>query len=678
VLTKEGDNEFIFWGQDFKTKKSVTDGNIKILNLQDGLRELQTVSFNAEGIAKGTINADADIALVQRNDDRAIVPINLKYLNTDYLYGRFLPKGRLTRYFIFTDRPLYRPGDTVYFKAVLRDDDDARYTIPEGEALVKIYSGYYYGGSSIQPIFERNFQISADGTINGQYQLPVSAKTGYHTLAVSVPSQADRDNYWHSEWPSNTISFDVQFFKKPEFSIDVTTPKTELIAGDKTSFKISGQYFSGQSLINQKVKYTVYSADFYEYQYLADQQNLSRNLSDDYHYRYRYGNNKVTEGTATLDKNGEAEINIDSTINFNKGKSQVFSIEATIDDGSITPSFSRRNILVYAGEYGIYRKDTSYGVKVNAPLSLPVTLIPYRSNTDVGGVNLIAKIHRENWISYQEENKKHPCYRKEEEDLPQISIKTDGQGNAAFTFTPTKIGSYAIRVEGKDTRGNLISKLFHSYVSVDNQPYYTTDGSNDLTIAADKQKYLPTDTVRLKIFSSIPNRDVFLSLERGRVNKFQIVHLDGKNGAVEIPLVSTDIPNMYAKVASFSNYTLDTTTVNIPVSSEGKKLLVDITPNSKTFGPGETVTVNVSTTDVEGNPVSADLALWTVDKAIFELSDIKLGDIFNTFWKERSNTTQEAHSLEGILVEQAEGGGCFAKGTSVLMADGTLKKNRGC
>jgi uncharacterized protein YfaS (alpha-2-macroglobulin family) len=673
VLSQEGDNEFIFWGQSFKTKRSVTDGNIKILNLQDGQKELQTISFNGEGIAKGSLNAEADIALVQQNDDRAIVPLNLKYLNTGYSYREFQAKGRLTKYFIFTDRPLYKPGDTVYFKAVLRDDDDARYTISGGEAMARIYSDYYYEGSNVQPILERSIPISADGTISGQYQLPASAKVGSYTLAVSVPNQARRENYWNSEWSSNTIYFDVQFFRKPEFSIDVTTPKTELIAGDKTSFKISGQYFSGQPLLNQKVKYTVNSADFFEYQYLTDQQRLFYDLSDDYRYGHWYGVNKVTEGVATLDKYGQAEIDLDTKINFNKGKSQVFSIGATIDDGSQNPAFSRRNILVYAGEYGIYRSDTAYGVKINTPLSLPVTLVPCRNSTNVGNINLTAKIHRENWIAYQETDKKYPSYRKEEEDLPQVNAQTDSQGNATFTFTPKKIGSYTITVEGSDIRGNLISKIFYSYVSAEDQPYYTSTGSNELTIATDKQKYQPTDTVRLSIYSLTPDRDVFLSLERGRVDRFQIVHLNGKNATVEIPLVSSDVPNIFAKVASFSNYALDSTMANVPVSSEGKKLMVSLTPNNKTFGPSETVTVNVATTDSGGNPVAADLALWAVDKAIFELSHNKLGDIFDTFWKERGDTTDEAHSLEGILVQMSEGGGCFAKGSLVLMSDEKFK-----
>ncbi|MBI4038453.1 hypothetical protein HY384_00690 [Candidatus Daviesbacteria bacterium] len=669
VLTKEGNNEFIFWGQNFKTKRSISDGVIKIFNLQNSRKELQTVSFGAEGIAKANLNVEADIALVQQNDDWAIIPINLKYLNTGYSYQTFQPKGKQTRYFIFTDRPLYRPSDTVYFKAILRDDDDARYNIPGGEALVKI-SPEYDG----KPVLEKSYPISADGTISGQYQLPANAKIGYYTLAVKMPNQAAQTDYWDSEWSSNSISFDVEFFRKPEFSIDVTTPKTEVIASDKTTFKISGTYFSGQPLLGQKVKYTVYSADFYEYQYLSDQQYLSQTLSSDYRYGYWYGNTKVVEGTATLNKNGEVEIDMDTKLPFAKGQNQVFSIEATIDDGSQNPAFSRRNILVYAGEYGIYRKDYSWGSKVNTTLSLPITLVSHKNIGNVSGINLTAKLHRTNWIAYQEEDKKYPSYRQEQEDLANISAKTDSGGNATFTFTPTKIGSYTITVEGKDGRGNLISKVFYAYVSDDDQPYYSNEGDNQLTISEDKQKYLPADTLRLNIFSQIPDRDVFLSLERGRVDRFQIVHLNGKSSSIDIPLVNADIPNIFAKVSSFSASTLDSNQTNVIVSPESKKIIVNIIPNSQTFGPGETVTVNVSTTDSGGNSVSSEVALWAVDKAIFELSDNKLGDIFKTFWAERANTTQDAHSLEGIVVNQSErGGGCFAAGTKVLMGNGTLK-----
>lgn len=677
VLTKEGDNEFIFWGQDYKTKRSVSDGVIKLYNMQDGKKELQTVSFTAEGLAKANLTSDADIAVVTRNDDRVVIPLNLKYLNTGYANKDFQSKVRRTRYFIFTDRPLYKPGDQVFFKAVLRDDDDVAYTIPSGEATVKAYEGYFYeyeGAPKLQPFFEKTVSITPDGTISGDFKLPPAGKVGQYTLVVNVPNQSGKTSYWDSEYSSSQISFDVEYFKKPEFSIDITTPKRELIAKDNTSFTIKGEYFSGQPLAGQKVKFAVQSGNFYEYQYLADRMSLPEESSYDYRYGYFYDSKEVMTGTVTLDQKGEAVTDLKALIPpENRGKTQVFIVSATFDDGSITPSYARKNILVYAGDFGIYRSDYSYGTKINTPLSLPVKLVVFRSGAKISNINLTAKIHRDNWVSFQETGKKDLSYKKEEEDLPSISAKTSSDGSATLSFTPTKLGSYKISVEGTDSKGNPILKEFYSYVTDYDYPSYTDQGNNELTISTDKQKYQPSDTVKFTIFSQMPNRDVFLSLERARVNRYQVVHIDGKTKTVEVPLETTDIPNMFARVSSFSNYTLDSNETNIKVSSDSKKLVVNVTPNSKTYGPGETVNLNVSTTDTGGNPVAADVAVWAVDKAIFELSDNKLGDIFDTFWHERYNSTQEAHSLEGILVQMAEGGGCFAAGTKVLMQDGSLK-----
>ncbi|HUQ85548.1 MAG TPA: alpha-2-macroglobulin family protein [Candidatus Limnocylindrales bacterium] len=678
AVVREGDGEYIFWGQNFKTKRSLQEGAVILYSLQDGRREMDRVSFGKDGIAKAQISGDADIALIAQDDERAIMPINLRYMyegSSSYRY--FQEKVKKTRYFIFTDRPLYKPGDTVSYKAILRDDDDARYSIPTGEAQVKLYSGYYYEGSEEESIYEEKKTISPDGAISGTYKIPTDSKVGNHTLAVSLPERGSTANsffYRGGDYSASTISFDVQYYKKPEFSIEVSSPKIELISKDKTTFKIKGSYFSGQPLLGQKIKYIVSSSDYYEYEYLSDQKSRAQNVSDKYRYGNWYGgNHNVANDTAVLNKHGEAEIDLKTDISFAQGKTQILSIEATIDDGSLTPAFSRKNILVYAGEYGIYRRDSDYGKKINTPLNLPVALRSHKGKIDVAGIDLYAKVHREDWISYQEENKKYPSYRKEEENLPDLRTKTDENGNAEFSFTPTKTGSYKITVEGKDARGNSIAKEFYSYVSSDDRPYYNQQGQNDLTIEKDKSRYQPTDSVKLNIFSQVPNRDVLLSFERGRVDRYQVVSLFGKSGSVDIPLTETDIPNMYASVVSFDDNTLNQNQINIPVSTESKKLITTIKPDSNTFGPGETVTLDIKTADTKGNPVSSDVAIRVVDKAIFELTDSNVSDIFDNFWLERSNGTQEAHSLQGIIVSQGGGGGCFVAGTQILMSDKSLK-----
>ncbi len=658
VLAKQANGEFVLWGQDFKTKRSISGGSVQILNLQDGQNVIQTTNFDSSGIARASLSKDADIALTQFGDDLAIVPLNLKYLNSGAFWNPFAPLTKQTKYFTFTDRPLYKPGDTVFFKSIFRDDDDARYSLPSGMASIKIYSGY----NDQEALYAKNITISGDGTISGEYKIPENSKVGYYTLSVNAGGYGD------------TAGFDVEFYQKPEFYIDLTTPKTELIAGDKSNFKVSGSYFSGQPLAGQKIKYSVTSSDFYEYDYLNDAQSLGQNLSNDFRYSYWGGSHNVAEGTTTLDENGESVINLNTKMDFNEGKTQVFSIEATIDDGSQTPSFSRRNVLVYAGEFGIFRTDNTYGSKVNTKLDLPLTLYSYKTQVNLSNINLTAKVHRENWIAYQDPNQKYPQYKKEEENLPDLTATTDSKGNATITFVPTKIGFYSFTVQGKDARGNLVAKLFYSYISQENQPAYTDQGGDQLTISFDKQKYDPTDTAHISIYSAIPDRDVFLSFERGRMDRFQIVHLAGNTGSADVGLIPSDVPNMFAKISSFGNSNLDSNVKDIPVSSTGKKVVVEITPNSKKYGPGDNVNLQISTKDVYGNPVSSDVAVWTVDKAIFELSDSTLGNIFNAFWNERYDNTEEAHSLEGVVVYAAErGGGCFVEGTKVLMADGSSR-----
>ncbi len=667
ILAKEGDNEFIFWGQDFKTKRSINAGSLSVLNMQDTKKSLSQTNFDSEGLAKAPITEEADIAFAQINDQIAIVPLNLKYLNTPS-YKSYLQKAQNTNYFVFTDRPLYKPGDKVYFKAILRNDDDARYTIPSGSAKVKISSGY--GPEEIK--YEKTYPISSEGTVVGEYQLSADAKVGGYSLEISTGGSNENISWSESHWWNGSVYFDVEYFQKPQYFIEVTSPKTELIAGDKSTFKIQASYFSGQPLAGQKVKYRVAAGDYYDYQYYSDINYLRSSLSNDYKYSY-YGSHTVLEGVTELDKNGQKEITFDTKMDFNNGRSQVFAIEATLDDNSQTPSFSRQNVLVYAGQYGIYRSDYSYGGKVNTDLSIPLQLYAYEPDANIAGVQLTAKVHWETWESYNDPNQKYPQYKKVEQDLSEIKGTTDSKGNVKLNFKPQKVGFYTFKIQGTDEKGNTIGNTFYAYVSDQDQPAYTPQGGNELTVSTDREQYSPGDTVKLSIYSKTSDRDVFLAMERGRVNRFQIVHLNGNKGSIDLPILDTDIPNMYAKVSAFSSNALDGSSVNLKVSTLSKRVVVGLKFDSKKYAPGDTVNVQVTTKDGFGNPVSSDVALWAVDKAIFELSDSKLGNIFNTFWNERGDTTQEDHSLEGIVAYSAEGGGCFLSGTKILMSDGKEK-----
>jgi uncharacterized protein YfaS (alpha-2-macroglobulin family) len=656
ALVKEGDNEFIFWGQDFSTLKSIDGGKITLYNLEESKKSLSSTTFNKQGIARLDLTDEAEIAVVERGSDVAIVPINLQYFDM-YSYKDFVQKEIYAKYFIFTDRPLYRPGDTVHFKAILRNEDDVRYSIPKGLARVIITQGY----ENEDPLFEKTYQITEDGTIYGEATMPEKQRTGGYRVSVTLEGE---------EYGGSTY-INVENFRKPEYFIDLTSNKTELTKGEALEARVNGAYFSGQPITNQSVKYTAYASTYYDYEFYYENQYR---LNDDYRYGSYWGETFQT-GQATFNEKGIAEISLDTKL-LKSTSNQIISLEAEFIDASGNPSFARKNFLVYAGEYDLYRKRTnSYSAKINQPYTLQLMTVPH-FDSNIANNEVTATITSVEWQKFQPKDKKYPEYKRIEKKVGVLTTMTDSKGEAELTITPKVKGSYIFDVQSKDKLGNTISKSFSIYVSDLDYGYYIyNEEPIPLTVSFEKEQYGPNDTATILINSDVENRDVFLSFDRARTDRFQIITLKGKTATVKFPLMQEDMPNMFAYVGSFSDQSFDSDTAKVLVSAESKRINVNIKTNAKKYGPGENATVNIETTTENGTPVSADVALWSVDKALFELVDTPIADIFETYWEERYYNTSSSHSLRGIRDYAAEkGGGCFAEDTLILMQNGKTKK----
>jgi uncharacterized protein YfaS (alpha-2-macroglobulin family) len=177
AIASEGDNQISIWNQDFKTKKLIAGASVSVYNLNGGIKQIETTTSDDEGIAKVKATQDADIAIIESNGNKTILPLNYKYLDNSN-YTSFQKKSLDNEYFVFTDRPLYRPGDNVKFKAIIRQEDDAVFAIASGKVNAKIIKGY--DESSV--IAEQNFTISEKGTINGEFNLPAEQIKGVRYL----------------------------------------------------------------------------------------------------------------------------------------------------------------------------------------------------------------------------------------------------------------------------------------------------------------------------------------------------------------------------------------------------------------------------------------------------------------------------------------------------------------
>lgn len=664
TIAREAKNSLVLWTQDFSTQKSLSGGGKATLySLEKQKSVIGTANLDGDGIASLPLSKNADVAVVENQGFSSVVPLNARYLNSSYFWTTFKENNIKRRFFIFTDRPIYKPGDTVRFKAIVRDDDDARYSMPGGSVNVEVTPGYERKNF----VYKNTLGVDVNGFISATFTIPKTASTGEYRIKLNPDDVGEYE--WDDSGNGDSLYFKVENYRKPEYFINAESPQVDVVRGDTVDIKINGEYYSGQPLANAVINYRIYSNDYGYYDseyYFPDNGN---------HYYRLWNGNDVDSGTITLDSKGRSKITLPTNKNDSVGKHQVYFFEFSYQDDTGNPSTTGVNVFVRSGEYSLYRDGYSgYGGKPNEKISLPLVLKANRQ-----GVSLSQKVDavvtRTWWEETRDPGSKYSHYSSKTEEVGKYSFTTDSSGKSVFNITPQKTGSYEIKTEITDSRGNKITKSFYLWVN-DQYSYYNYDGgeTNSIRITPDKKSYRPGDIALVTINSTVANRDVFLAVERGYQDRYQVVHLDGNQKTVDIKILDQDLPNIYLTAKTFDTDSLAGDVQNVTIDSSGKKAYFTVSADKQNYAPGDDVIVNISAKDSSGNPLETNFAIWSVDKAIFALTDKNYGDVFERFWNNRYNNTTEANSLEGIMVSPAaEKGGCFLPGTKIKMGDGSTK-----
>lgn len=661
VTVHEADQGLLFWGQKFTDNRRIENGTVEVYSAKDRINRLSTAGFNNQGTAIAPADTLADIAIARHDQDIALIPINLQYLNYDWNYRSFQPKSLQHKYFMFTDRPIYRPGDTINFKAIIRRDDDARYSLPQGLFTVILEKDG-------QTVAEQNYPVSGQGTIQGSIDISAAAKTGIYYLHTHITNANDESNNY-SDW-NYRQELSVEEFRKPDYQVDITAQATEYVRGDQVIFDISGQYFSGQPLANQEVTYRVYSRSYYDSLWTRQ-----RVLTQDYYMPAHSRGRSDQTGTVTLNQQGLGTLKFNSKTFKNDRDTQLVAVEIAYTDATGNQVTQTANILVYGAEYSIYRENNTYWpAKLGQAYNLPIILFSNNGgNTE--GIALRGTVKRTWYEKREQPEKKYPDYIQHEEDLPEIVTRTDEQGRATLTTYPQEPGTYTITLEGNDGRGNTVRSIFSYWVRGTDSRIYSRRGTNSrLQIEMDKETYQHTDTALVSITGEVSQTDALLTIQNDQVRRHQLISLNQGKAEVSVPLQHDDMPNITFALTAFVGGNLEQTSQRVLINTDPQRLIVQLTPDKTTYAPGEQAVVQVKTIDINGTPISANTAVWLVDKALYQIVSDNLRNVFDRFWQERYSHSQSSHSLRGISIQSAEqGGGCFVAETPVLMADGSLK-----
>ncbi len=159
--------------------------------------------------------------------------------------------GRWSSY-IYTDRPVYRPGHVVHWKGILRAKVENHLELPK---LTTIH--VTIADQDDHALLDKDMPFSA-GAVYGDLTLPATATLGYYTIRLrNGPASDDPDN------DAGTGTFRVEDYRKPEYQVRVSPAKPRLLQGETMPVVIDARYFFGEPVSNAAVKYRVYHSPHY-------------------------------------------------------------------------------------------------------------------------------------------------------------------------------------------------------------------------------------------------------------------------------------------------------------------------------------------------------------------------------------------------------------------------------
>ncbi|PYS81980.1 MAG: hypothetical protein DMF67_14575 [Acidobacteria bacterium] len=601
-----------------------------------------------EDASEGDENADADTASGQNpflimataGDNFAISDLESFYFGGE---GGGDEEGgggdqNFTGY-IYTERPVYRPEQHVYFKGILRKRTDAGYRIPAGKTVSVTVSDQT--GANI---YEQDLPLSTRGTFSGELDLPEETTLGNYTINASVGDD------------SATGSFDVEEYKKPEYKVKVTTPQAFVNTGQKTRFTVSANYFFGSPVTHAAVKYYVYRSRYYGWWRSSDEEDSGDEFGtdptadDNSGGSGGYGDEMVLEGDGKLNEQGR--LDIEFTVPQADAKDTwdySYRLEAEVTDAarrsmSDSTSFTgvRSNTVAYASpdRYVYYQGDAAkISVKANDREGRPVQ------------THVKLTFFERRWqkvIKKTEDGYEYPDYEPKEKELSSAEVDTGPQGEAALDYTVPISGDIEIKTTVVENGRAVVMDAGSLWVAARNGEWsdVSYEGEGQIKLVPDKKSYRVGETAHVLALLPKEKAHLLVTTELSGVLGVRQLDVPGRAAIIDVPIEARFAPNVFLNVTYVRASEMYTQDLMIVVPARDKLLNLQIIPNKKEFKPRETASYTVLARNSDGSPAAnAEVSFGVVDEAIYSISPESVEDIRRSFYGRRYNSVQTSFSV---------------------------------
>lgn len=607
VTVKASATEILVWAVDLRTQKPVSFATARVYD-ENGA-QIANGKTDANGLWRAKIASGKSARLVVLGQpgeeqfgvgspdwNRGVSPWDFNL--------RLDPSGPRPMAYLYTDRPVYRPGDVVSLRGVLRNRYDGRYSPASLEQFTLRLS------DPNGPLEERAVGLSEFGTFHGQFTLPENAIPGGYSISIDLGS-----NQWVE---GGAVYFTVADYRKPEINLAAQLQPNPAQSGEALTGLVRAEYFFGAPAADLPFKWTLYSRrGYFSIPSFSTGIYESRWLSLGEKFGY-----VSQSGEGRTDANGRFVIPLE---NIEGTDTTELTLEVTATESGGFPVSTRATLTVHPDSFYIGVRPQVWFGQAKTPMNFDLLTVDWEQSPLSRSVQ--AEFKKARWereeLSYG--YRFTPVYTPVESKA--ITIGADGRGEVAFT--PSESGTYALEV----TSGNAKTQLLlwvggPQNAAWPNLPY------DQLRLTADQAEYKPGQTA--EVF--IPNpfnepAQALLTTERGTLQTAQVIPLPAEGYRFRLPITEAEAPNIYVSATLLGPGTsFRQGYINLPVDPAALTLNVTLKATPEKAKPGDTLTLDLTVTDHKGQPAQGEFSMAVVDLAALALADPNSEDIVPAYY----------------------------------------------
>jgi len=532
--------------------------------------------------------------------------------------------------FLFTDRSIYRPGQTIFFKGILIQTTGKKSNVVSGEYVEVFLEDV--NGKNVASVRLRS---NAYGSFSGEFKLPGSGLTGEYTMYVDEDPGADSrfyDDLTDFEYSQTTIS--VEEYKRPTFEVSIKPVTGTFKLNDTIAVTGIATAYSGSKISKARVAYTVKRAVRYPRWYYWE-------FDDDYSQPEEISNGEVETNDLgnfvipfkaipddkispeskpvftysisvdVTDINGETrssesrvKVGYHSMVASIKAPTQI-DLQIPVNNLSIVAENLNGQFSPAKGTIKVYKLQGPAAPTRKRPWSAPdypaigqkefERLFPHDSyGDDVSTPTKWEKGEMIRELSFDTEKSK------------QLTITTDKAWN---------IGFYAMELHTTDSTGQSVEDKLVFEV-VDSRGKGVPDNSL-LVFQSDKDSYKPGDVAKIKIGSAA--KDVFITIEIEKNNKVVKTFIEQVSGETkEITVPVTDLVeqgfSVHCSAAIFNSFIQRNKT--LMVESDRKNLSIETETFKDKLQPGSREMWSFTITGQDEQKIQAEVVASMYDASL--------------------------------------------------------------